>query len=539
MTILIGHWPGLAIAIAALLLRLWHLGTQPLWFDEAMTLHIALQPNGLEFAHNTPPLYYLALRPWVAVFGADAVGFRSLSAVAGAGFVWVCYLAGREALGARIGAAIAAFVAIAPIHVYYSQEARAYSLLLFELAIALWMLRRVAANGSRGASVAFVVAGTAALYTHFLAAIPLAVACLVHGVVAPRGARRRVVVTCLVTTVVIAMAVAPWLWSWSRQTAFEPRDMQWLAVVWSRLAGASAFTMSADLLLLGGQNDNSPIFLKQFSTMSFPGAARLAGHAAAAILAVLLLARLQTLGPVVRKAALRSVAMTAVPLVILWSLSFAHPTYCPGRYDLIAFPGLAALVGIAVGALTVARERWLRRLAVAATGVFASVLVAKDVRYFAEPAIADASHDVSALLATGVGPGEVVVLCGAEGAPVLAHLLLEGFTWSGHHCRSTRGGPSFECRLLPMSLESAPGSMSRYLRTLADSSLPDELARLVRGNPAPGVWLVLGRELYANGGDGALNDVRHRLFEVLSDAGYTAVDGNLALGVAHLRHAPR
>jgi 4-amino-4-deoxy-L-arabinose transferase-like glycosyltransferase len=532
------HVLGVALALAALLLRLWHLGAQPLWFDEAMTVHIALQPNGLEFVHNTPPLYYLALRAWTAVFGADAAGLRSLSAVAGAGFVWVCWHATREALGTRVGLAAAAFVALSPLHVYYSQEARAYSLLLLELAIALWMLRRLAANARPSHAIAFVATSTAALYTHYLAAIPLAVACVAHAAAAGQVERRRGAAAIAATSAVIALLVVPWVWWWSRRTPFEASDMQWLTTVWSELPGASAFTTSTELLLLGGQ-DTSLIFLKQFSTMSFPFAARVGGLAAAALLALLLLARLRDATPPARRTAARAFAMFAAPLAVLWLLSFAHAMYCPGRYDLVGFPGLTALVGIAIGGIPDARTRWQRWSAGAAAVVFAAVLVAKDWCYFAAPADADPPRAVAALLANKVQPGETAVLCGETGAPVLAHLLLDGFVWIDHRCRSTHGDAAFECRLLPTSLEVAPGSVSRYWRTLEDGSLPAELAHLLAGDPAPGIWIVLGSQLYANDEDEPNRAIRHRMFQILADAGYTTVDSELSLGVVHLRRAPR
>ncbi len=56
------HAVAAAFALLALGLRWCSLGTQELWFDETLTAHIAWAPNGLEFMHNTPPLYFVLAR---------------------------------------------------------------------------------------------------------------------------------------------------------------------------------------------------------------------------------------------------------------------------------------------------------------------------------------------------------------------------------------------------------------------------------------------------------------------------------------------
>ena len=82
-------WLGAGLLLAgAAALRFWRLGQAALWADEASNLHIASVPLKqlvLLMPHDAkPPLYYLLLHFWVAVFGNGEAAVRSLDALLGA-----------------------------------------------------------------------------------------------------------------------------------------------------------------------------------------------------------------------------------------------------------------------------------------------------------------------------------------------------------------------------------------------------------------------------------------------------------------------
>ena len=125
----------LAIVALGAVLRFAFLDSQSYWLDEA----VAVRTVGLDFSQmldrvyeneSTPPLYYVVAWVWAKLFGTGEVGLRSLSALAGTGFVWVAYLAGRKLVSERAGLIAAGLAAVNPLLVYYSQEARSYSLLM-------------------------------------------------------------------------------------------------------------------------------------------------------------------------------------------------------------------------------------------------------------------------------------------------------------------------------------------------------------------------------------------------------------------------
>ncbi len=137
-------WPFLlAILFLAGALRIYGLGEQPFWLDEAHTADFTTLTVGelwsFEEPFDTvnPPGFILLMKAWTQVSRSD-VWFRLLSALAGVATVGVVYAAGRKAGGARAGLVAAAFVALAGYHVRYSQEARAYALITLCAAVAMW-----------------------------------------------------------------------------------------------------------------------------------------------------------------------------------------------------------------------------------------------------------------------------------------------------------------------------------------------------------------------------------------------------------------
>jgi len=520
-------------ALVALALRLWQLDGQPLWLDEALTAHIAHAPDGLDFVHNTPPLYHWLMRGWCDWFGVGAAGLRSPSALAGAAFVWLSFHTARAVFGPRAAFATATLVLCSPLHLYYSQEARAYSLLLCELMLALWMLWRLGERRSLGTWLALVAASTAALHTHYLSAIPLALAYGGIGLWGPAASRGPSAKASLAAGSTACLLLVPWLLWWRGHTPFEPSDMQWLELLWSGTSGPAAVGHSLELFLLAAQAGRAPVFLKQFTSMPFADWLRIAALVAAGLLLGLGLWR--THHTPQRRAMWQCLLLALGPLLCLWAISVVRPVYCPGRYDLIAFPGFVLLLGQSIAAATRGPGRALRGLALVATGVLAFAVAGKDWRYLTAAPAPDPAPEVADHLRTNVPDGDTVILCGTVGLPVLAQLYRHDFVWIDGQCRSA-GLRRFRCRLLPPSLEAAPAAVSRYLRTLEDGSLVAELQQMVAPITAPGIWLVLGPELHGDDRDPAMQQLGLGLFEVLHDAGYEFAGGVPELGIAHLTH---
>lgn len=114
-------------------LRFWRIGHQSYWYDESVTLDLVRQPFTMMFAHvqsveGTPPLYYCLAWVWTRIFGFGEAGLRSLSAVAGLCVIPAVYGIASQLISRRAGLIAAALAACNPMLIWYSQEARAYSL---------------------------------------------------------------------------------------------------------------------------------------------------------------------------------------------------------------------------------------------------------------------------------------------------------------------------------------------------------------------------------------------------------------------------
>jgi len=122
------------ILIIGFVLRLISLN-QSLWLDEAIG---ALVVRGLTFQEiftrflpvdNHPPLYYLILKLWTSVFGYSEISLRFPSVIFGICTIALTYLIAERISKSKKWASLSALLlATSQFHIYFSQEARMYSL---------------------------------------------------------------------------------------------------------------------------------------------------------------------------------------------------------------------------------------------------------------------------------------------------------------------------------------------------------------------------------------------------------------------------
>jgi 4-amino-4-deoxy-L-arabinose transferase-like glycosyltransferase len=165
-----------AITAAAAGLRFYGLGKQSFWYDEAFSVFLVHQTPGqllnfLPVTESTPPFYYMCAWAWSRAFGMDEVGLRSISALAGTLTVPVMYLIGRRLGSHRSGLLAAALAACCPLLVWYSQEARAYSLLVLLSAIGLLFFIYARSRPAPATLAGWAAASALALATHYMAAV--------------------------------------------------------------------------------------------------------------------------------------------------------------------------------------------------------------------------------------------------------------------------------------------------------------------------------------------------------------------------------
>lgn len=163
------------IAGGALLLRLYRLTAESLWFDEAYSVAFAERPlwDFSPFRMEGPPftdrnLYHLFLHFWLGL-GREDFTVRLLSVLIGVSSVAGVYLLARELFDRRVGLWSAALLAVSPLHVWYSQEVRMYSLVTALSLFSSYFVLRGIRRGRIGDWVGYVLCAVTALYTHTFA----------------------------------------------------------------------------------------------------------------------------------------------------------------------------------------------------------------------------------------------------------------------------------------------------------------------------------------------------------------------------------
>jgi hypothetical protein len=127
-----------AFAISAgLALRFYNLDLKGLWLDEIYALYPLYSLDSIErlFADYlvidpTPPFFELVLLAWINLFGYTDFAVRALTAVLGFSSVVACFFMVRWVFGLSAAVTATILIAFSWPAIFYSQEVRAYSLVL-------------------------------------------------------------------------------------------------------------------------------------------------------------------------------------------------------------------------------------------------------------------------------------------------------------------------------------------------------------------------------------------------------------------------
>jgi mannosyltransferase len=173
-------WIVAGLTILAAALRFATLGVQSYHHDEIVTASRVLRGSfwhamdAVGFSESAPPLYYALAWFWTQVTGTGEFGLRSFSALAGVATVPVAFLLAAELRDRRAGIVAAALVAVNPMLLWYSQEGRAYALLVLLTTLSLFYFVRGVKHGrQRDLTIWGVVCGLA-YATHYFAIFPIA-----------------------------------------------------------------------------------------------------------------------------------------------------------------------------------------------------------------------------------------------------------------------------------------------------------------------------------------------------------------------------
>ena len=166
------------MVVVAIGLRL--LASRSLWLDEATSWYETQLPfhRMIEVLRDTdvhPPGYFTVLWATVRAFGDSELALRLPSLLAATVLVPMLYVAGKAMYDRATGLVAAGFAVVAPLVVWYSQEARMYAQLMLLATVAAWALYRALESGRFRYWLAYGLAGAALAWTQYFAFLPLIV----------------------------------------------------------------------------------------------------------------------------------------------------------------------------------------------------------------------------------------------------------------------------------------------------------------------------------------------------------------------------
>jgi hypothetical protein len=173
-----------ALTLLGLALRRYHLGVESFWFDEADIVAQAQAPAGQILTDFTKagangPLYTLLLHFWIMLVGTSEAAVRTLPLIFGTATIPLMYLAGRRLLTPALGLLGALLLTISPFHIWHSQDAKMYTLVVFIILLSTGLYLLALERDRPLWWLAYLLATWVALYAHILSGLVLVAQLLV------------------------------------------------------------------------------------------------------------------------------------------------------------------------------------------------------------------------------------------------------------------------------------------------------------------------------------------------------------------------
>lgn len=155
------------------ILRVYDLGGKSLWTDEIASMRDS-ESIPAAFRAGLPPLYYLTLHLFRYI-GTNEVILRFPSVIFGVLTIPLLYVVGKLFFGTKEGLVGAFLLSISSFHVYYSQEARMYTLLALLSLLSLFFFYKSMTENKIILWLAFTLSTVLTLFTHYFGVFILVV----------------------------------------------------------------------------------------------------------------------------------------------------------------------------------------------------------------------------------------------------------------------------------------------------------------------------------------------------------------------------
>ncbi len=202
----------LLIFLLAASLRVYDLGKESIWMDEAFAVEGANQASvsavvgWVRSFDPIPPLYYVALHFWVKLFGTSETALRSLSVLFNLLTLPFFFLVAKRLFGNKAALLAAVLFATSMLQVQYSQEARSYAMFSFLAWLSSWLFMKIVADKKKYYAH-YVFVSALAIYTNQLMLLVMFLQASAYALLTNREKIRAV----LLSQAAVVALFAPWL----------------------------------------------------------------------------------------------------------------------------------------------------------------------------------------------------------------------------------------------------------------------------------------------------------------------------------------
>jgi len=151
------------ILVFVFFLRLYNLGYHDFWYDEVITISYAQHP----WSNWNAPLYWILLHYWIKIFRVSEFSLRFPSLIFNFLSVILTFLLGKELFNKKVGIIASIFIGLSPFHLWYAQEARDYSMVLFLGTLSSYLFFKAIKEERVKLWLFFILVSLCGLYTSY------------------------------------------------------------------------------------------------------------------------------------------------------------------------------------------------------------------------------------------------------------------------------------------------------------------------------------------------------------------------------------
>ena len=327
------------IIVIGAFLRIYKLGDQSLWLDEARSFFRANQNIHSLWVNqpkeSNPPLYDTLFHFYLQLTSSnDEHNVRFFSAIIGILLIPLIFFVGKYMFGARAGLFSSFLVAISPYHIYYSQDAKMYALLAFISLGSFFFYYLSLEKGNNFYWVFYTVTTIALVYSHNMGFL-LFLSQVIIFIVLFRKTRDNLR-SFFLSFLIIAVFLVPRVFCWLRQISIDANPWLKSASINDLIQTFSYFSVLSWRIQISHLVSIALVICLPIYIFVF-----LNGIFARNEYNDFKIKYLNELDKV--KFVL---IFLFVPLVISLLVSLKKPIYLAGRYDMFVFPFFCLVVGL-------------------------------------------------------------------------------------------------------------------------------------------------------------------------------------------------